>query len=168
MKLRLRHVLLFGGLFLSLGIGVSLSFSGMFAVSPATASAPAGAASRSPDSAPPDFTEANDRLFAEHLGDEYGDPKPASLSTVSGDRGDALKVIAPGETVEGVPLSTPVHVITMSGEFSGGSHPPDGPAPHGKWLTVAIDAATGAVLDLSLTNSPPPLERLGAVANVTP
>jgi hypothetical protein len=111
------------------------------------------------------FSPANDRGFALRIGSQMGDAHPTGISTVSSTRGRALSVMSPGETVAGVPGSVAVHVIAMHGQFiDDAASPPSGQgAPKGTWLTVSIDASTGEVLDLSLTNQRPALTRLGKV-----
>jgi hypothetical protein len=111
------------------------------------------------------FSPANDRAFALRIGSQMGDAHPTDISTVSSTRGRALSVISPGEAVGGVPGNVAVHVIAIHGQFTDdAASPPSGQgAPKGTWLTVSTDASTGEVLDLTLTNHRPALQRLGKV-----
>jgi hypothetical protein len=114
---------------------------------------------------PVGFSATDDRAFALRVGSQMGDPRSIGVSTVSSTRERALSVISPGEAVGGVSGIVAVHVIAMHGQFTDdAASPPSGQgAPKGTWLTVSLDASTGEVLDLSLTNHRPPLRRLGKV-----
>lgn len=100
-----------------------------------------------------------------------GDPNPVSITAVMTTRDKALEAATPGDTLPGSASET-VYLAVMQGNFTLGnvSVPPGGHAPTGHYLAVTFDPTTFQVLDLGLSDTPPPvsLESLGPVSNLLP
>jgi len=99
-----------------------------------------------------------------------GDAHPASIQAVSTTEDQALQTVTPGDQVPGS-TGVPVYLVVMTGNFTDmhASVPSGAALPTGKYLTVTIDPATHAVMDLGLGNNAPPvpLDSYGPVTDLS-
>jgi hypothetical protein len=98
-----------------------------------------------------------------------GDAKPVWIEAVSTSRDKALAMATPGDTIPGS-VSQPVYLVVMKGNFTLNdfSTPPNTRAPTGSYLSLTYDPATFLVMDIGITNDPPPdpLQSLGPVSTL--
>lgn len=99
--------------------------------------------------------------IAERAASAAGDPRPSLIQHSEGTRRAANRVDS-GEIVPGRQWS---YLIAMRGHFVfRDASPPSGARmPTGSVLTLVVDASTGSVTDLGLSNRYPDLARLGPV-----
>lgn len=99
-----------------------------------------------------------------------GDAQPESITAVTTNYTQALDIATPGDKIPGSDSET-VYLAVMKGDFtlSSASGPPGGQAPAGHYLAMTFDPATFSVLDVGLTDGPPPvsLSSLGPVSDLT-
>jgi hypothetical protein len=94
---------------------------------------------------------------------QNGDANPTSVDSVQTTRSTAYQLVWPGAGT--VSDSTPVYATTMVGTFSANNAllPPGAPTPTGTILTTVVNAQTGAMMDMNLSNRRPDLAQAGTV-----
>ena len=109
----------------------------------------------------PHLTESRIVKIAERAAAAAGDRRPSLIQHSEGTRQRA-NTIASGDRVPGKRWS---YLIAERGSFvlKNVSVPPGAGAPRGSVLTLVVDAATGTVSDLGVSNHYPNLAALGAV-----
>lgn len=109
----------------------------------------------------PQLTERRIVQIAEHAAAAAGDGRPTLIQHSAGTR-ERANEIASGDRVPGKRWS---YLIAERGSFvlKNVSVPPGGRAPRGSVLTLVVDAATGTVSDLGVSNQYPNLAALGVV-----
>lgn len=97
---------------------------------------------------------------------QNGDRSPTSVQTVQTTHTAAYSLLWPGAGNEAD--TTPAYVTTMKGSFTAnnGLLPAGAPAPTGNVLTIVVNAQTGQMMDLNLSNRTPDLSQLGTVMNM--
>jgi hypothetical protein len=105
--------------------------------------------------------------IATSMASTAGDVTPTSLQYVAAASRQAANTIATGDVVPG---TTPSIVVAMQGNFvdNNVSFPKGASAPSGGVMTLVLDATSGQVTDLAISNTYPDLSALGAVSNAKP
>jgi hypothetical protein len=146
---------------------LGLSAAGIAAALVSTLPAASSAASKTTSLAIPAAAAQRLSGIAEGVAAMDGDAKPAWIEAVATNRDKALRIATPGDTVPGTADQT-VYLVVINGNFTLNSvpTPPRAHAPTGHYLALTFDPGTFQVMDLGLTNRPPPapLRSLGQVS----
>ncbi len=126
--------------------------------SPASSTATSTTSSSSSASSTP-LTEGQITQIAQKWAAQMGDSTPSSIKHVESPREQAVFALSDDD----VPFTQNVDAIVMTGQFVDNYAPlPYGAvAPSGSVLEIIIDATTGQLTDLGLTNQAPDLASLG-------
>jgi hypothetical protein len=98
------------------------------------------------------------------------DAHPVWIRAVATTRADGLQEATPGDTIPGSGRQS-AYLVVMKGNFRLDASVPSGAKlPTGRYLAVTISRSTFQVMDLGLSNRPPPhpLGRYGKVSNLLP
>jgi hypothetical protein len=123
------------------------------------------------------MTDSELATAARKIAASYGDPEPTAIEVVHGAHADAVEALSPGVTSgtlgDAEQAATPqafderpVAAFVMHGKFVAVDRPrpsDDAPVPTGSVLAVVLDASTGELLDLYLTDAALKLAALGPV-----
>ena len=120
-------------------------------------------------SAPSRFSASEVLSIARRDGALEGDGHPTHIAEVRSTHERAVRVISEGRTTGVGEPGLAVDVITMHGHFTAytASPPPGDPIPQGSWLTLILNARTGARRVTRLADKRPPLARLGRVRYIS-
>lgn len=146
----------------ALAIGIAVA-----AVSTALTALPSGASATAGSAVPASAIPAlrSHMLRLARLSD---DAHPASIRAVVTTRAKAMRAATPGDTIPGVAHQA-AYLVVMKGTFKVDAPVPRGAhLPTGRYLAVTVDPATFQVMDLGLSNHPPPvpLRSYGPVSNL--
>jgi hypothetical protein len=98
------------------------------------------------------------------LAEQNGDANPTGISYVKTTRQQATSLVGTDQ----VDTDQDAYLVQLHGNFVGhaAKTPPGGAKPTGTVLTASVDAATGELLDWSLTDSAAELNKLGPATTV--
>ncbi len=99
-----------------------------------------------------------------------GDGHPVSITAVATTRDNALRAATPGDTIPGSD-SQSVYLVVIEGKFelTHAKVPPGYPLPTGRYLKVTVNPSTLTIMDIGLSDNPPPVQlgTFGPVSNLT-